>query len=205
MSQGGEAVRIGEQASPFYVLDNLFTGKIRVKLLTKLLLNPASKVYLRGLERDLGVSSNTVRLELNKLSEMHLIEIQEEAEGSNKKNYAVNTSHPLFNSLRGIILKYVGIDQILEQIIHKLGNLDKVYLTGDLALGNNSSFVDLVLVGDIDKAYLHKLVDKVEPLIGKKIRVGVFTASEFNAEYLKELGVVIDLLEGSRKEAVKVK
>ncbi|MEN9385918.1 MAG: hypothetical protein RLZZ185_659, partial [Bacteroidota bacterium] len=40
-------------------------------LLTKLLLNPASRVYLRGLERDLGVSSNTVRLELNKLQEMH--------------------------------------------------------------------------------------------------------------------------------------
>jgi hypothetical protein len=184
------------------VLDNLFTGKIRVKLLTKFLLNPASKVYLRGLERDLGVSSNTVRLELNKLSEMHLIEIQEEETGTNKKNYAVNTSHPLFNSLRGIILKYVGIDQILEQIIHKLGNLDKVYLTGDLAIGNNSSFVDLVLVGNIDKAYLHKLVDKVEPLIGKKIRVGVFSASEFSEDYLKELGVVIDLLEGGRKTTV---
>ena len=56
------------------VLDQLFSGKIRVALLTKLLLNPVSKVYLRGLERDLGVSSNTVRLELNKLQKTALDE-----------------------------------------------------------------------------------------------------------------------------------
>lgn len=177
------------------VLDHLFSGKIRVRLLTKLFLNPASKVYLRGLERDLGVSSNTVRLELNKLSEMQLIEVQEEEGNSKVKHYSVNTRHPLFSSLRGIILQYVGLDQIAEQIIRKLGNVDKVYLTGDLAQGKNSTFVDLVIVGDIDKAYLYKLIEKVEPLIGKKIRVGLFSANEFNAEHLKDLGVMINLTE----------
>ena len=177
------------------LLEKFFTGKIRVRLLTKLLLNPASKVYLRGLERDLGVSSNTVRLELNKLSDMHLIEMQEEDVNAKVKHYAVNTKHPLYASLRDIILKYVGIDQIVEQIIQKLGKLDKVYLTGDLAQGKNSSFIDLVLVGNIDKPYLYKLIDKVEPLIEKKIRVALFTANEFNEEHLKDLGVVINLIE----------
>ena len=177
------------------VLNNLFSGKIRVRLLTKLLLNPASKVYLRGLERELGVSSNTVRLELNKLSDMHLIEVQEDEANTKMKQYSVNTKHPLFISLRGIILQYVGLDQIVEQIIQKLGNVDNVYLTGDLAMGKNSTFVDLVLVGDIDKPYLYKLIEKVEPLIGKKIRVGLFSATEFNQEHLKDLGVMINLTE----------
>jgi DNA-binding transcriptional ArsR family regulator len=177
------------------LLDNFFSGKIRVRLLTKLLLNPASKVYLRGLERDLGVSSNTVRLELNKLSEMHLIELREEDTNAKVKHYAVNTHHPLFASLRGIILKYVGLDQIVEQIIQKLGNVDQVYLTGDLAQGKNSAFIDLVIIGDIDKSYLYNLVEKAESLIGKKIRVGSFSVSEFNETYLKDLGVVINLME----------
>jgi hypothetical protein len=177
------------------LLDNFFSGKIRVRLLTKLLLNPGSKVYLRGLERDLGVSSNTVRLELNKLSDMRLIAIKEADIHTKVKYYVVNTEHPLFGSLRSIILKYVGLDQIVEQIIQKLGNLDKVYLTGDLAQGKNSSFVDLVLVGNIDKRYLYKLIDKVEPLIDKKIRVGLFSPNEFHEEHLKDLGVVINLIE----------
>ena len=153
-------------------------------MLTKLLLNPASKVYLRGLERDLGVSSNTVRLELNKLQEMHLIEAQDDSENTKVKNYVVNQGHPLFKTLRGIIMQFVGLDQILDQIIKKLGNLDQVYLTGDLAEGKNSPFVDLVIVGNVDKVYMHHLIEKVEPLISKKIRVGLFKPTDFSEDLM---------------------
>lgn len=155
------------------ILDSLFSGKIRVALLTKLILNPVSKVYLRGLERDLGVSSNTVRLELNKLQEMRLIQVQEEDKNSKVKYYMVNQAHPLFQSLRGVILQFAGLDQIIDQIIKKLGNLDKVYLTGELAEGKNSPFIDLVMVGNVDRHYLYQLIEKVEPLI-KKNKSGNF-------------------------------
>ena len=166
------------------VLDNIFSGKIRIALLTKLLLNPASKVYLRGLERDLGVSSNTVRLELNKLQEMHLIEAQEDSDNTKVKNYVVNQGHPMFKTLRGIIMQFVGLDQIVDQIIKKLGNLDQVYLTGDLAEGKNSPFVDLVIVGNVDKSYMYQLIEKVEPLISKKIRVGLFKPTDFSEDLM---------------------
>ena len=166
------------------VLDNIFSGKIRIALLTKLLLNPASKVYLRGLERDLGVSSNTVRLELNKLQEMHLIETQVDSDNTKVKNYVVNQGHPMFKTLRGIIMQFVGLDQIVDQIIKKLGVLDQVYLTGDLAEGKNSPFVDLVIVGNVDKVYMHQLIEKVEPLISKKIRVGLFKPTDFSEDLM---------------------
>ena len=175
------------------VLDNIFSGKIRIALLTKLLLNPASKVYLRGLERDLGVSSNTVRLELNKLQEMHLIETQEDSENTKVKNYVVNQGHPMFKTLRGIIMQFVGLDQIVDQIIKKLGNLDQVYLTGDLAEGKNSPFVDLVIVGNVDKGYMYQLIEKVEPLIQKKVRVASFSKEEFNNNMLTDIGATLSL------------
>ena len=190
MTQVGEAV----SRAFILVLDNLFSGKIRVALLTKLLLNPVSKVYLRGLERDLGVSSNTVRLELNKLQEMHLIQVQSEEENTKVKHYMVNQEHPMFQTLRGIILQFVGLDQIVDQIIKKLGNLDQVYLTGDLAEGKNSPFVDLVLVGAVDKPYLYQLIEKAEPLVQKKIRVGVYKNKEFKANILESVGVFMKLV-----------
>ena len=176
------------------VLDNIFSGKIRIALLTKLLLNPASKVYLRGLERDLGVSINTVRLELNKLQEMHLIEAHEDSDNTKVKNYVFNQGHPMFKTLRGIIMQFVGLDQIVDQIIKKLGNLDQVYLTGDLAEGKNSPFVDLVLVGEVDKPYLYQLIEKAEPLIQKKIRVGIYNKAEFTESIFSQLGVKMELL-----------
>jgi hypothetical protein len=69
-----------------------------------------------------------------------------------------------------------------------------VYLTGDLALGKNSPFVDLVLVGDIDKAYLYNLIEKAESLIDKKIRVGLYLPDEFTEDKLKEVGVFMKLM-----------
>ena len=85
-------------------------------------------------------------------------------------------------------MQFVGLDQIVDQIIKKLGNLDQVYLTGDLAEGKNSPFVDLVIVGNVDKLYMHQLIEKVEPLILKKVRVASFTREEFKANILTEMG-----------------
>ena len=176
------------------ILDKIFTGKIRLQLLTKLLLNPTSTVYLRGLERDLGVSSNTVRLELNKLSDMQLIQEQVDDENTKTKHYSVNTKHPMFKSLRGVIMQYVGLDQIIENVLDKLGNVDEVYLTGDLALGKNNSFVDLVIVGDIDKSYLYQLIEKAETLIDKKIRAAIYQPEEFTEKKLQDVGVFMKLM-----------
>lgn len=176
------------------ILDKIFTGKIRVQLLTKLLINPASTVYLRGLERDLDVSSNTVRLELNKLYDMQLIQEHNETIKTKTKYYKVNTKHPMFKSLRGVILQYVGLDQIIENVLKKLGNVDEVYLTGDLVLGKNNPFVDLVIVGNIDKTYLYNLIEKVEILIDKKIRVGLYQSEEFTEKKLKDVGIFMKLM-----------
>ncbi len=108
------------------LINQLFYGKIRLKLLARLLLNPGSQLYLRQLELDLQVSSNTVRLELNKLSKMKLIYVVETEEGKIKK-YIANTVHPHYFNLRSIVLKYVGVDQLIEEIFYKLGEIEEVF------------------------------------------------------------------------------
>ena len=168
------------------LIDQLFSGKIRLKLLARLLLNPGSQVYLRQLERDLQVSSNTVRLELNKLSEMKLINAVETEESKIKK-YIANTVHPLYSNLRSIILKYVGVDQLLEEIFYKLGEIDEVFLTGEFANGVETPFIDLVLVGDIDRDYLHQLVQRAEKLLNKKIRMAIYSKNEFDSSLLENI------------------
>ena len=65
---------------PFPVIESYFKGKISAKLMTRLFLNPLNTVYLRGLEKEFGVSSNTVRVELNKLSAVQLIEVVDNPE-----------------------------------------------------------------------------------------------------------------------------
>jgi hypothetical protein len=153
-------------------IDTLLNGKIRLKLLTRLLLNPASRVYLRGLEKDFGVSSNTVRVELNKLSDLKLIEVDETVTA--QKQYKANTLHPMFNPLRNFILKQFGFESLIEQVFQKLGDVESVYITNDWAEGKESTFVDLVVVGDVNKTYMNRLIEHAEKLIQKKIRVAVY-------------------------------
>ena len=160
------------------MIETLLQGKIRVKLLTKLLLNPSNIVYLRGLEKEFGVSSNTVRSELNKLSEVKLIELVDNLE-TNQKQYRANVKHPLFDNLRGLILKQVGIDALIEKVFNKLGEINQVYLTNDWAEGKESPFVDLVVVGNVNRNNLNDLTTKAELLINKKIRIALY-GHDFN-------------------------
>ena len=155
------------------MIDTFLQGKIRVKLLTKLLLNPSNTVYLRGLEKEFGVSSNTVRVELNKLSEIKLIEVVENLE-SNQKQYRANAKHPLFDNLRGFILKQFGLESLIEKVFDRLGDVEEVYLTHDWAKGKTGPFMDLVVVGKVDQNYMHELISKFELNMDRKIRVAVF-------------------------------
>ncbi len=160
------------------MLDTLITNKTRIKLLIKFFLNSRSKSYLRNLEQEFNESSNAIRVELNKFEKAGLL--QSEQQG-NKKYFKANTSHPLFNDIHNILLKHLGIDKVIDEIINGLGKVKKVYLVGDFARGVNSSIIDLVLVGDINKEYLTKLIEKIEKMICRKVRYLIFGEDEIDS------------------------
>jgi len=150
------------------MLESLITSKTRIKLLIRLFLNPDTKGYLRGLADEFNESTNAVRLELNRFEEAGML--LSEAKG-NKKVYNVNVKHPLYPEIQIILRKVTGIDDILQRVIHRLGGLDKVYLTGQMANGSDTELIDLILVGEqIDNNYLNALSKKAEGLMHRKIR-----------------------------------
>jgi len=69
-----------------------------------------------------------------------------------------------------MVRKFTGIDQLIPQVLSKLGDVHSAYIVGDYARGMDSGIIDLVLVGKVDKAYLQNLIDKVEPMLHRKIR-----------------------------------
>ncbi|MEX0609604.1 MAG: hypothetical protein WEA79_11050 [Balneolaceae bacterium] len=158
------------------MLDTLIQSKTRLKLLLRFFLNPESSAYLRGLAQEFEESTNSVRIELNRFEEAGLIEAHK---SGNKKMYKVNTKFPMFAELQRIAFNHFGIDKILEQVVQKLGDVQAVYLTGDLARGLDSSIIDLSLIGnDIDRQFLAKAVEKAEKMIERRIRTMVFNLDE---------------------------
>jgi hypothetical protein len=163
------------------MIDTLITSKTRIKLLLRFFLNSNSRSYLRALESEFGESSNSIRVELNRFEEAGLLVSETE---SNKKYFQANNEHPLFSDIRNILFKYVGFDQIIVEVIQRIGKLKKVYVVGDFAKGLDSKIIDLLFIGDqMDNNYIVKLLGKAERLIKRKIRFLIVKMDECQ-EYL---------------------
>jgi hypothetical protein len=174
--------------------NTLFSGiiqsKLKIKLLLRFFMNPDTRAYLRQLSDEFNVSSNAVRSELNHLSGSDLITAEKQGR---KIWYKANRKHPLFPELGSMAKKVLGVDQVIDSIITRLGNLEQAFLLDDYAAGKDTGIIDLLLVGDIDNYHLHDLTQKTERYINRKIRHLVLTRAEFDT-FKKDLATRPHLL-----------
>ena len=162
-------------------MDNLFAGlissKTRVKLLVRLFFNPMTRAYLRELAKEFDVSTNAVREELNQLKKTRLLKSEKRGR---QVLYKANQEHPLFPELKSMVSKVIGIDQVVDGIVTRLGELDRAYLIDDYAQGKDSGIIDLLLVGKISQRHLNDLSRKTERYINRKIRTLVLSREELD-------------------------
>ena len=164
------------------MIETLISSKTRIKLLVKFFLNSSTTAYLRSLESQFGESTNAIRVELNRFEKAGMLRAF--AKG-NKKYFQANTDHPLYGDVHSIVMKYVGIDKVIENIIDGLGDVRAVYLAGEFARGNDSDIIDLILVGSINQEYLLHLITRAESMISRRIRYLIYSdESAFEASWI---------------------
>lgn len=159
------------------MLNSIITSETKIKLLLKFFLNPKTKGYLRQLSSEFNESTNGIRVELNKLEEAKIL--TSKFEGRNKI-YNANSSHPLFDELRNIVLKSTGIDKVISDIIHKVGKIKTAFIRGDYAIGKDSGLIDLVIVGnELNQTEIERVRKKTEKLIERKISILILNNEEY--------------------------
>jgi predicted transcriptional regulator len=162
------------------LFEGLISSKTRVKLITRLFFNPQTRSYLRELAKEFNVSTNSVREELNQLKRTHLLKSEKDGR---QIYYMANQEHPLYQDLKSMVSKVMGIDKVVDGIVSRLGDLEKAYLIDDYAEGKDTGVIDLLLVGNIDQHHLNDLSRKTERYIKRKIRSLVLSRAEFNEEF----------------------
>ena len=161
------------------MLKSIITSETRIKLLLKFFLNPKTSGYLRQLAKEFNESTNSIRVELNKLSEARIICARREGR---QKLFRANTDHPLFEDIRSIVLKSTGINLVVSNIIDNIGNLNMAFVRGDYAVGIDSGLIDLVLVGEsLNKPEIERVRLKTEALIKRKISILVLSDTEYKS------------------------
>ena len=157
------------------LLGELITSKTRLRLLIKFFVSQANKGYLNGLATEMGESTNGIRKELNHLHEAGYLQ---KLKVNNKIEYKANTNHPLFETLRKVVLKHLGLEDLVENVLERMGNVDQIILVGDYANGNDSGLIEVFLIGkDLNMGYISHLENKIEDLIKRK--VSFYLASKF--------------------------
>ena len=121
------------------MLNSLITSRTRLRLLVKFFINQANAGYLRGLAQEMNENTNAIRKELNNLSDAGYI-TREVIES--KVIYKANNKHPLFSTLQQLIRKHIGIDTIVEQILERMGSVNRIYIIGDYAKGIDSGTIE---------------------------------------------------------------
>ena len=93
--------------------------------------------------------------------------------------YKANTNHPLFDILQKVVYKHLGLEEIIERVLERMGPVQKMLLVGDYAEGRDSGTIDVVLIGGkLNTEYIEALEKKVEDLIDRK--VNFYLASKQN-------------------------
>ena len=149
------------------MLGELITSKTRLRLLIKFFVSQANRGYLNGLATEMGESTNAIRKELNHLHDAGYLQ-QEKT--NNKIQYKANTKHPMFSVLQKVILKHLGLEDAVEIVLERMGDVEQIILIGNYAKGIDSGKIEIIIVGqDLNTSYVQNLEEKLEKLISRKV------------------------------------
>jgi hypothetical protein len=201
------------------MLSKLFGSNSRVKILKAFLFHPDEQYYIRQLSRDLDLQVNSVRRELENLEDFGLLisessNAQEKKSGlaenknsdhsaftkatadrQEKKYYRVNKNFPLFEDIKGLIIKSQLLykDDFTKDLL-KTGSIKLLILAG-VFVNDFKSPTDVLIVGKVNKDKLLKVVVDLEKELGREINFTLLTAVEF--KYRRDIADIFlyDLLE----------
>ena len=161
------------------MLKNLFSSETRILLLNQFLMNPDKEFYLRQISNNFKLSPRQVSLELKNLSKIELIV---KRISGNQHHYSVNKQHPLFDELRNIFLKTVGLKDVIKNYLEPIeSGIDFAFIYGSMANGSaaTESDIDLMIIGSPAGRKFSGLMIKAGNELGREINFNIFSLDEF--------------------------
>ena len=153
-----------------------------MRLLIKFFVSQANRGYLNGLATEMGESTNAIRKELNHLHDAGYLQKEK---ANNKIQYKANTEHPMFAVLQKVILKHLGLEDAVEIVLERMGDVEQIILIGNYAKGIDSGKIEIIIVGqDLNTSYVRNLEEKLEKLINRKVAFFLSASHRLNADEL---------------------
>jgi predicted nucleotidyltransferase len=163
--------------------------------------NPEKEYYVRQLEKLTGYSAANIRREIIKLEADGLLRSRHIGK---IKLYQLNKEYPLYNEIKNIITKTIGVEGGLKKLIGHLENIDFSFIYGSFAEDREKALsdVDIIVIGDIKPRKIKSLLYEYQVRIGREINSIVYTKKEF-LDKIREKNHFVSALLGKKKIFIK--
>lgn len=159
------------------LLADILSSRARAEVFRLLFGISAEEFHVREIERRSGLAVRTVSQELKKLEDMDLVAARRDG---NRLYYSANRDHPLYNDIRNMVMKTIGLAQILSGALAG-APISIAFVFGSVASGGEDaqSDVDLMVIGGTGLREVSRLLAGVSEQIGREVNPHVMSAEEF--------------------------
>ncbi|MGA2262661.1 MAG: nucleotidyltransferase domain-containing protein [Acidobacteriota bacterium] len=172
----GNTARMYGKSIHMNLLAQLVCSRVRAEIFRVLFGIKAGELHLRAIHRQTGFAIGTVRQDLGKLVKLELLTSRKDG---NRVYYAANGRHPLYAEIRLLVLKTVGLADVLAEAL-KTDDIRCAFVFGSLASGTEGaeSDVDLMVIGNIGLREVSGLLAAVSNRLGRQINPHVINPAE---------------------------
>lgn len=160
-------------------IDKLFGSKTRITLLSKIAMNSDRRFYIREFSKEMNIPYSMLYREVKNLISLGIL--TEEKRGKITL-VSANKKLPYFGELKGLIMKTIGLGDVMKSALSPLKGIRYALIYGSFASGEEteSSDFDLLIVGSIGEDEVLRAVNKVEKEVGREVNYILWSEEEFS-------------------------
>ncbi len=171
-------------------------GKARQAVLLMFYTKPEDTYYLRQISRITGIGMGACQRELKLLTEGGIIS---RVVRGRHILYQANKACPIFHELKAIIIKTIGVGDVLKTALASLIERIRIaFIYGSFATGKErtGSDIDVLIVGDIALEEVVSTFSEAQNTIGREINPVVYPAAEFTHKVINDHHFLQDVIKG---------
>ena len=180
--------------------DALFTQS-QQKVLGLLFGHVDRQFHVNEMLRLTGAGKGALQRELARLESAGLVRMEKLG---NQKRYQANRDAPIFEELRGIVLKTFGLVERLREALAPLAEaIDEAFVFGSVATGTDTagSDIDLMVIGKSDMIQVLDALAGAEKDLGRPVHLTLYSPTEWR-KLKKSDAVVRKILDNTKMKVL---
>ena len=160
------------------ILSKILSSKVRAEVFRLLFGLNDQALHVREIERRSGFAIGTIQTEMKKLYKLNLVLKNRDG---NRLYYRANRQHPIYSDLHSMVVKTVGLIEVLKDALSVEKAIRSAFIFGSIAEGSEKaeSDIDLMVIGEIGLRSVSRLLQGLPEKFGREINPYLLSPNEF--------------------------